>query len=289
MKNILITGCSSGFGNQASKYLAEKGHQVYATMRGAGAKNKEAADDLRKVAQSDGLKIEVVELDVTSDNSVYAAMRQIPQIDVLINNAGYGQGGPLETLSCEQVSAQFEVNVLGIHRVTNAVLPGMRAQKSGLIINLSSVAGRFSGPGFGIYHASKWAVEAMSEALRYEVGPLGIDVAMVEPGPFSTQFFPNVAASKSNEIASAYAHVADYFQGFGQTVMDLFADENAPTDPMIIVKIFEDLINAPAGKRPLRTLGGLDFGASTLNESYESFRQTFMEQMQIEGFDGAKS
>jgi NAD(P)-dependent dehydrogenase (short-subunit alcohol dehydrogenase family) len=289
MKKILITGCSTGFGYDSAKYLAEKGHHVYATMRNMNDKNKEAATELKKLATSKGLKLEVVELDVTSDASVEAAMTKIPTVDVLINNAGRGFGGPIEAFTSAECLAQLDLNIVGNIRVAKAVLPGMRAQKSGLIIQISSVVGRMSPPGFGIYNASKWGVEGLSEAMRYELAPLGIDVAIVEPGPFSTNFFPTLVSANDAKIAAAYEHVAAFIEGFGNQVLAAFADENAPTDPLIVAKIFESLIDAPAGSRPLRTTAGLDFGVQQINVAMEPFRKGMLEGFAISEWDGVKS
>ena len=287
MKKILITGCSSGFGYNAAKYLAEKGHHIIASMRNINGKNATPASELKEFANANSYKIDVLEIDVTSDESVAAAAAQLPMVDVLINNAGLGFGGTVEAFSGDEVLAQLDLNIVGTVRLANAVLPGMRAQKSGLIIQLSSVAGRGGFPGFGVYNASKFGLEGLSEALRYEVAPHGIDVAIVEPGPFETNFFGSMIPAKNEEIAKAYQHVNEFMEGFGNNVHNLFADENAPTDPMIIVKIFEDLINAAPGKRPLRTIGGLDFGMQALNDASEPIRKANLEAMGIAGLDGA--
>jgi len=289
MKKILITGCSTGFGYDSAKYLAEKGHEVYATMRNVNNKNQEAATNLKNLATSKGLKLEVIEMDVTSDASVEAAMTKIPTVDVLINNAGRGFGGPIEAFTSAECLAQLDLNIVGNIRLVKAVLPGMRAQKSGLIIQISSIAGRFSAPGFGIYNASKFGVEGLSEAMRYELAPLGIDVAIVQPGPFSTNFFPGLMLAGDAAIASAYPHVGDFSAGFGNQVMAAFADENSPTDPMIVVKIFESLINSPAGSRPLRTLAGLDFGVQSINDAIEPIRKGIIGAFAIADWDGVKS
>lgn len=288
MKKILITGCSSGFGHDASKYLASKGHHVYATMRNINGKNASRAEELREYATTNNFNIDVLEIDVTSDESVKAAAAQIPVVDVLINNAGLGFGGATEAFTSEQCLAQLDLNIVGTLRVAKAVLPGMRDRKSGLIIQLSSVAGRGAFPGFGVYHASKWGLEGMSEAMRYELAPLGIDVVLVEPGPFSTNFFPNIVPAIDEEIAAAYKHVGEFIDGFGQQVQEAFENENAPTDPMVVVKIFEDLINSPAGSRPLRTIAGLDFGFQALNDAVEPIRKASLESMGLADFDGPK-
>lgn len=286
MKKILITGCSSGFGYSAAKYLAEKGHHVYATMRNIAGKNDTPASELREFANSNGLKIDVLEIDVTSDESVNSAIAQIPEVDVLINNAGLGFGGAIEAFSSAQCLAQLDLNIVGTLRTAKAVLPGMRSRKSGLIIQVSSIAGRGAFPGFGVYHASKWGLEGLSEAMRYELAPLGIDVVIVEPGPFSTNFFGNIVPAANDDIASAYQHVGDFFEGFGNLVKTMFEDDNAPTDPMIVVKIFENLINTPNGSRPLRTIAGLDFGFQALNDIVEPNRKAILESMGLEGVDG---
>ena len=285
-KNILITGCSTGFGFDAAKYLSDKGHHVYASMRGVDGKNAEAASALSNYAESESVAIDVLDLDVTSDDSVNAAVAQIPSVDVLINNAGLGYGGPIEAFTTEQFQQQMDVNVTGTFRVASAVLPGMRAQRSGLIIQVSSVAGRFASPGFGIYHASKWALEGLSESWRYELAPLGIDVVLVEPGPFSTNFFANVNPAMEDQLMADYVHVGEFSVGLGEAFMKLFEDENAPTDPMVVVKIFEDLIDAPNGTRPLRTIAGLDFGCQAINDAAEPHRKALLDSFEIGAWDG---
>ena len=289
MKIILITGCSSGFGYSAAKYLAEKGHHVIASMRNVEGKNAPAAAELKEHAQAHSLKLEVLEMDVTSDESVAAAAAQLPAVDVLINNAGFGYGGPVEAFSSQQCLDQLDLNIVGTLRASKAVLPKMRAQNSGLIIQVSSIAGRGAFPGFGVYHASKWGLEGLSEAMRYELAPLGIDVVIVEPGPFSTSFLGNMVPAISEEIATAYQHVVEFGDGFVQQVQDMFEDENAPTDPMVVVKIFEDLINTPAGSRPLRTIAGLDFGYQNLNDAVEPIRKAGLEAMGIDQLDGPQA
>jgi NAD(P)-dependent dehydrogenase (short-subunit alcohol dehydrogenase family) len=286
MKTILITGCSTGFGFNAAKYLADAGHHVIATMRNMASKNAPAADALREHAENKQVKLEVMEADVTSDESVAALAGQIPVIDVLINNAGVGYSGPVESFSADQVLAQLDLNIVGTVRMAKAVLPGMRARKSGLIIQVSSVAGRGAFPGFGVYHASKWGLEGLSETMRYELSPLGIDVVTVEPGPFETNFFPGIVYSEGDEVRNAYGHVDAFFQGFGEQVQAMFADENAPTDPMLVVKKFEELIETPAGQRPLRNVVGLDFGMDGYNVATEPVRKAILEAVEISDWDG---
>jgi NAD(P)-dependent dehydrogenase (short-subunit alcohol dehydrogenase family) len=289
MKKILITGCSSGFGFDASKYLAEQGFTVFATMRNVAGKNAESAKKLEDHAKENNLDLEVIELDVTSDESVSAAIDQLPAVDVLINNAGYGYGGPVEAFSSQQILEQLDLNIVGTIRTSKAVLPKMRANGSGLIIQVSSTAGRGAFPGFGVYHASKWGLEGISEAFRYELAPLGIDVVIVEPGPFATNFFGNMKGGEDDEISAAYQHIAEFSEGFGKQVTEMFEDENAPTDPMIVVKKFEELINMNPGTRPIRSICGLDFGFQDFNDATEPIRKKGLEFMGISEWDGPKA
>lgn len=289
MKHILITGCSSGFGLMSAKHLAEKGHHVYATMRNVNGNNAKKAMALTAYANANNLKMDVHEIDVLSDESVNTVVSQLGKIDVLINNAGRGYGGPIESFSSEQFMDQLDLNIVGTFRVAKAVLPKMRAQNSGLIIQISSIAGRCCSPGFGIYHASKWGVEGLSESMRYELAPLGIDVVMVQPGPFATDFFNTIIPSENEEIAKAYQHVAEFSEGFGNKVMAAFEDENAPTNPMLVVQAFENLIDMPNGKRPIRTMVGMDFGLQAINDVTEPIRQSLLDVFEITDWDGPKA
>jgi short-subunit dehydrogenase len=289
MKNILITGCSTGFGYESAKYLAGKGHSVYATMRKVNGKNEKSASQLKNFAEDQNLNIKVLEMDVTSDESVNAAVAQISKVDVLINNAGLGYGGPIESFSSKEVLDQLDLNIVGTIRTAKAVLPIMRAQKSGLIIQVSSGAGRVSFPGYGIYHASKWGLEGLSESMRYELAPLGIDVVIVEPGPFSTNFLGNIVTPQNSEIANDYKHVDAFFEGFKNQVQSAFDNSDAPTDPMLVVQSFEKLIDLPAGSRPLRTMVGLDFGLQALNDAVEPIRKGVLESMGLASSDGPQS
>ena len=289
MKNVLITGCSSGFGYDAAKYLAKKGHHVYASMRDVKGRNAEAAAELKQYSNDHHYKLDIVDIDVTSDESVNSGTSNLPAIDVLINNAGKGYGGAIEAFTAEQCLAQLDLNIVGTFRMAKAVLPGMRKRGSGLIIQVSSIAGRCAFPGFGIYHASKWGLEGFSESLRYELAPFGIDVVLVEPGPFATNFFGGVETGQDDEVAAAYKHVGEFNEGFANNVQTMFEDKDAPTDPMIIVRTFDKLINTAPGSRPLRTIGGLDFGMQALNDTLEPIRLAGLEAMGLSDCDGPSS
>ena len=183
MAVVLITGCSSGFGLLAALQFARKGDQVYATMR-----NPAKAGELEKAKSEEKLAIEVLQLDVTDEASVTNAVRQVidaaGRIDVLVNNAGIGAHGPIEETDDDEAKEIFETNFFGALRTIRAVLPQMREQKSGTIVNVSSLAGRVSPPFDGIYSASKFALESATEALHFEVHPFGIRMVLVEPGGF---------------------------------------------------------------------------------------------------------
>ena len=179
MKVVLITGCSSGIGAATAGRLARRGHLVYATAR--------QPDTLAGLA-SDGCR--TLPLDVTDEASMQAAVRQVEaeqgRLDVLVNNAGYGLYGPVEQLAPAELRRQFETNLFGLVRLCQLVLPGMRERRAGRIVNVSSMGGRTTLPGGGAYHASKYAVEAISDALRIEVRRFGIDVVLIEPGVVRT-------------------------------------------------------------------------------------------------------
>ena len=184
--SVLITGCSSGIGHATAKYLAGRGWKVYASAR-----RPEAIADLGEAG------CETLALDVTHEASMEAAVATVEEaegsVGALVNNAGYSQSGAIETVPMERVRAQFETNVFGLLRMCQLVLPGMRRAGKGRIVNVSSMGGRLVFPGGGAYHGTKYAVEALSDAMRFEVKGFGIDVALIEPGLITTEF-GNVAA-----------------------------------------------------------------------------------------------
>jgi len=188
----LLTGCSSGIGRATALALLDRGYVVHATARRPATLDDLAARGARTLA-----------LDVTSEESMVAAVRAVEadhgHVDLLVNNAGYALQGPVEEVSIDTVRAQFETNVFGLVRLTQLVLPGMRAAGRGRIVNVGSMGGRFTFPGGGYHHATKHAVEAISDALRLEVAPFGIHVSLVQPGPVVSAFLD--AAVDSVEIA----------------------------------------------------------------------------------------
>ena len=211
MATVLITGCSSGFGKLAALHFARKGDTVFASMR-----NTAKAGELEQAKQAESLPIEIVQLDVTDDASVEGAVRQVIDaaggIDVLVNNAGLGHHGPVEETDDDEVKEIFETNFFGALRVTRAVVPKMRERKSGTIVNVSSLAGRVVAPYGGIYSASKYALEAASEALYYELHPFGIRVLLIEPGGFETAIESNRRLSRRFTEGSPYLELEQRFE-----------------------------------------------------------------------------
>ena len=194
-KVALVTGSSSGIGFETSLALAREGYFTYATMRDL---KKEAI--IKKIAEEENLPLKVIELDVDNDDSVQNAVETIieekQRIDVLVNNAGWGIWGTAEDVSIEEFRAQFETNFFSVVRMIQKVAPIMRKQGTGDIVNISSIAGRIGFPVSTAYISSKFAIEGLSESLRYELGPFGIDVIIIEPGVIKTNFFDSMKTAK---------------------------------------------------------------------------------------------
>jgi NAD(P)-dependent dehydrogenase (short-subunit alcohol dehydrogenase family) len=197
-KVAIVTGSATGIGYETAIHLARNGFHTYASMR-----NLPKADQITKMAKSKNLPLRVIQLDVTDDISVTkaidAVISQSGRIDVLVNNAGYGLIGSIEDMSIEELKAQYETNVFGVFRVTKAVLPHMRKQHGGSIINISSIAGRIALPLYSAYVSTKFAIEGLSESMAYELEPFGIKVAIIEPGAIETNFRRKQAAKGSSE------------------------------------------------------------------------------------------
>lgn len=198
-KAVLITGCSSGIGEATARRLAASGWTVYATARRPEAIEHLAKDGCRTLA-----------LDVTEEASMQAAVDEVVRaegaVGVLVNNAGYSQGGAVEQVAMQDVRRQFETNVFGAIRMAQLTLPGMRAQRWGKVVNIGSMGGRLTFPGGGLYHATKYALEALSDAMRFEVKGFGVDVVLVEPGLITTEFANNaLVAAQEDGAENPYA------------------------------------------------------------------------------------
>jgi NADP-dependent 3-hydroxy acid dehydrogenase YdfG len=264
-KTILITGASSGFGRLTAEKLANSGHRVFAGFRSTDGAKKPVADELR------GKKIEILRLDVTDQASVDSAVQQLlkttnNQLDVVVNNAGMASAGISESFTAEQVREMFDVNVFGVQRVIRATLPALRAKRSGLVINIGSILGRVTIPFFGLYGASKYAVEAMSDSYRYELSQLGIDVVLVQPSAYPTNMYAAAQQPADGEIAKTYGAVAEVPGKILKTFVTLFQGENAP-NPRDVAEAIDKIVSTPVGKRPDRVVVGLPFGSDAVNNA----------------------
>ena len=288
MKNIIITGSSNGFGLKAAKDFADKGNKVFATMRNPNGKNATAKADL----ENHSTNIKVLDLDVTNDASVKEAMSTIlaeaGNIDILINNAGIMYLGITEAFSVEQAKFQMETNYFGAIRVMQAILPNMRKAGSGLIINTSSLVGRMSPPFFGTYTATKHALEGYSQALRYEVSPFGVDIVLVEPGPFGTGLLASGQAPAHNEVLETYGELAGVPTAMGENFAQMLQSENAP-DPQWVVDAYMKLADLPFGSRPTRTVVGITWGTDEINNLTQSIQDRILKEMQLEEVLGGVS
>lgn len=288
MKNIIITGSSSGFGLKATKDFADKGYQVFATMRNPKGKNAQVKTELEAYSSH----IKVVDMDVTNDVLVKEAMASILEkaknIDILINNAGIMYLGITEAFSVEQSRFQMETNYFGAIRTTQAVLPSMRKAGSGLIINTSSLVGRMSPPFFGTYTATKHALEGYAQALRYEVSPFGVDVVMVEPGPFGTGLFASGQVPAHSEVLESYGELAGVPNAMGENFAQMLQSEDAP-NPQWVVDAYLKLAETPFGSRPTRTVVGITWGVDKINELTQPIQDNVLKEMQIDSVLGGVS
>ncbi len=249
-KSILVTGSSTGFGHAGALLYARAGAKVIASMRNVP---RPEAETLRRVARDERLDLHVVEIDVTDDASVARGVAEAERIaggalDVLVNNAGIPYTGPVELQDIAATQAMFDTNVVGFQRLHRAVLPAMRARRAGVIFNVSSQLGRMMIPFGGMYAATKFAVEAMSEQLAYELAPRGIEVVIIQPGGYPTQVWPNrirltrqLLDRTPDELEAGYPE----FQ-----LRDSALGGN--TDPADVPRAIAEIIAMPAGTRPLR-------------------------------------
>ena len=223
-KIAVVTGSSSGIGLETAIHLAKNGFKTYATMR-----NTNKSDTIKQRSQSENLPIEILQLDVTDDESVKNAINIIVkkegQIDVLVNNAGYAILGAVEDLSPEEIRDQFETNVFGVYRTTQAVLPTMRKQKNGRIITIGSIAGFTGMPIASAYVASKFAVEGFTESLKHEVSPFGIHACVIEPGVIKTHIMEKTPVAKKSVENSAYSEIT---QAIGKTMGEMMENQSSP-------------------------------------------------------------
>lgn len=251
-KTAIVTGSSSGIGKEISLILARNGYNTFATMR-----NLDKASELRSIADNENLQsLHFEQLDVTNQNSIQDAITNINnktgRIDILVNNAGYGLIGAFEDTSIDEIKDQYETNFFGLIRTTQAVLPIMRKQESGLIVNISSGVGRFGIPTLSSYASTKFALEGLTESMSYELEPFGIRTVLVEPGVIKTNFFnATLVAKKSQDSNSPY-------HGFMKNMEKNFTQlmKNNSSTPEHVAKVVLESITAVNPK--LRYLAGQD-------------------------------
>jgi NAD(P)-dependent dehydrogenase (short-subunit alcohol dehydrogenase family) len=250
-KVVLITGTNSGFGWLTVNSVAALGHKVYATMRDTEGRN---ADKAKALAQIEN--VTVLDVSLTDEASVKNAIDTIiaaeGTIDVLVNNAGAAMFGVAESSTTADVQHMFDVNFIAPWRLMKLALPSMRRQSEGLIINISSGYGRFSSPFSAVYSASKFALEGLSEGLHYEVRPLGVDIAIVQPGAFPTEMSQKIQSGSDASVVDDYQVIAEYPNKMFAAIGQMF--EAAKPNPQDVADAVVKLIGLPKGQRPLRTV-----------------------------------
>lgn len=276
-KVALVTGSSSGMGFTTAVMLARAGIHTYASMR-----NLKKSKTITDLAHKENLPLQVIQLDVDDDKSVKDAIAKIvtekERIDVLVNNAGYGLFGSIEDVSIEEMKAQFETNFFGVMRVTQLVLPIMRKQKSGTIVNVSSVGGRISLPVLSAYNSTKFALEGLSESMSYELEPFGIKVVIIEPGVIRTNIMnSSIFAKKAQDPKSPYFSLIQKVENNFKLMM-----ENKSSPPEEVAKV---ILGALTSKNPqLRYTVGDDAATmiqARVNMSDNEFKKMIMQNFFI--------
>ena len=277
---VLVTGASSGFGKLIAETLARKNYQVFATMRNVKGRNAAVAREIEDLAKRESLSLQALELDVTDDVSVDRAVSKIvlqcARIDVLVNNAGYGIVDLAESVTLAQAQRQFDTNFFGILRMNRAVLPAMKRQGSGLLLHVSSGAGRLVIPGMGLYCASKFAMEALAEVYRYELASQGIDSVVIEPGAYPTPIMTKLERGEDPARKTDYGEVAK----IPEKVQGLIASSRA--NPQEIADAALQIIETPAGQRKLRyRVGPGGSGVPRINDLTDEIQSQLLEAFGI--------
>lgn len=280
-QNIFVTGTNSGFGRLTTLSLARKGHQVFATMRDTATRNREAAEEMRRLAESESLKIHVVEMSPTSEASVNEAVSSVlakaGHLDVVVNNAGVSAMGIEETITPEQLQTLFDVNVVGPHRVVRAALPSMRARGKGLLIAVSSTLGRLTLPLMAAYCGSKAALESLFDGYRFELKPAGIESTLVQPGAFPTNLGASALIGADQERAQGYGPLANGMQQMGAMMAQMFSGPNAP-NPQEVADAIVALVESAPGTRPDRVIVDrmMGQGPDALNKAHAEVQKAVL-------------
>jgi NAD(P)-dependent dehydrogenase (short-subunit alcohol dehydrogenase family) len=275
-KVAIVTGSSSGIGYATSLLLARNRFHTYATMR-----NIEKSADIQQIANKERLPLQVIQLDVNDDASIRNSIEKVKseneRIDVLVNNAGYGLIGAFEDLSAEEIKSQFETNFFGVIRLTQQVLPIMRKQKSGTIVNVSSGAGRIGFPGMSAYVSSKFALEGLSESMSYELEPFGIRLVIIEPGVIRTNFKKNSVMSKKSLDNSSISPYSSIIQKMDASISSIIEHATPPEE------VAKAILHAVISNNPeLRYLVGNDIimmAETKKSMSDEDFRKMMMQSI----------
>ncbi|CDN51671.1 SDR family oxidoreductase [Neorhizobium galegae] len=280
-KVVVVTGASSGFGNLTVLELARRGHTVVATMRDVEGRNAKVRNDLIDASKAEGHKLQVLEMDVADEASVNSTIDQVVKqhgkIDVLVNNAGLMPVGITEAYTVADIERLFAVNFFGAVRADRAVLPHMRAAGSGLLVHVTSLMGRVVFPFFGTYSASKFALEGLAEAYRYELKGFGIDSVIVEPGPFPSNLISSSPEPSDQAVLASYGEVAA-IPGQIKAHSSSGQDEANPPRPQRVADAIAALVEATE-RRPLRTVvmpEGMDLGVHRLNEAVRPIQEDLL-------------
>jgi NAD(P)-dependent dehydrogenase (short-subunit alcohol dehydrogenase family) len=255
-QNVLITGCNYALGRHAAEALAKRGHWVFATLPDCFLTNAKQARHLQNYGVMKGYQLDVLELDVTDESSVDRAVGSViaraGYLDAVVHATGIGALGLAEAFTVSQLRTVFETNVFGVQRVNRAVLPHMRERRSGLLLHVSSVLGRFAMPNLAIYDASMFAMEALAEAYRYELSAVGVDSVILEPGAFAAELSTNSLMPEDIERVSEYGDNAS----LGERISSYEGFESDPASAELseAVDAVTQLVEMPAGTRPLRTV-----------------------------------
>jgi NAD(P)-dependent dehydrogenase (short-subunit alcohol dehydrogenase family) len=273
---ILITGASTGFGRLFAEALARHGHTVFATMRDPAVRNAANATELRALAGKESIALEVLEMDVTDeasvDRAVHSVIEQAGRIDVAINNAGYAVLGLAEATTVEQARHLMDTNFFGSVRVDRSVLPFMRKQRSGLLLHVSSGAGRVVVPGCGFYCASKFAMEALAESYHYELAGQGIESSIIEPGAYQTAVFGNMVTAADHARTLTYGPAAQIPDKVGQLLSASAANAQDVADAVLAI------VETPTGQRQLRyRVSPTDLGVDAINQVSAQTQSRFLE------------
>ncbi|MBP0458961.1 SDR family NAD(P)-dependent oxidoreductase [Streptomyces montanisoli] len=287
MSTVLITGAATGIGNLTAKALARAGHRVYATMRAPEGRNAPRAQELRDLATTEGADIRVVELDVTSQESADAAVREVTadggELDVVIHNAGHLLVGYVEAFTAEEIAHLIDVNALGVQRLNRAVLPYLRGRGRGTLLYVGSTIPVTTPPFLGPYVVSKAAMDSLALVTSYEVSQLGIETVIVMPGAFTqgTDHFPKAGRASDTAVAEAYAAL-DPLVARNEAATESLFPPGTDADPVVVADEITRILALPYGERPFRSV--VDLTDSNVEEASAAVTEARTDFVQRMGF-----